>query len=197
MSSVCSPRSHLWCAGVAHRDAVAMATNQIKPRHKRNTLPCAILSFISPLLVLFSGGAISNMYSVMIARYKFFPEVKTKGMAAAPRLVLFTSELVSPILSLFLIASWEHVQKPGHVWVFFLNPVCFVTDTLLFPQSHYSIKKSSAALGFGTENLILLKTDERFVFNLQRTLKQHDVFRWPVASSFPEGESSLLIWRPK
>uniref|UniRef100_A0A7N6ACQ9 Glutamate decarboxylase 1 n=1 Tax=Anabas testudineus TaxID=64144 RepID=A0A7N6ACQ9_ANATE len=66
------------------------------------------------------GGAISNMYSVMIARYKFFPEVKTKGMAAAPRLILFTSEL-----------------------------------------SHYSIKKASAALGFGTENLILLNTDER------------------------------------
>uniref|UniRef100_A0A8C7GNT9 Glutamate decarboxylase 1 n=1 Tax=Oncorhynchus kisutch TaxID=8019 RepID=A0A8C7GNT9_ONCKI len=68
------------------------------------------------------GGAISNMYSVMIARYKFFPEVKTKGMTAAPRLVLFTSE-----------------------------------------HSHYSIKKASAALGFGTENLILLSTDERFV----------------------------------
>lgn len=46
-----------------------------------------------------AGGAISNMYSVMIARYKFFPEVKTKGMAAAPRLILFTSELVSPALS--------------------------------------------------------------------------------------------------
>uniref|UniRef100_A0A3Q4GRP2 Glutamate decarboxylase 1 n=1 Tax=Neolamprologus brichardi TaxID=32507 RepID=A0A3Q4GRP2_NEOBR len=45
---------------------------------------------------LFSpGGAISNMYSVMIARYKYFPEVKTKGMSAAPRLVLFTSEHVS------------------------------------------------------------------------------------------------------
>lgn len=28
-------------------------------------------------------------------------------------------------------------------------------------QSHYSIKKASAALGFGTENLILLNTDER------------------------------------
>ncbi|XP_061548024.1 glutamate decarboxylase 1-like isoform X2 [Phycodurus eques] len=66
------------------------------------------------------GGAISNMYGVMIARYKFFPEVKTKGMAAAPRLVLFTSE-----------------------------------------HSHYSIKKASAALGFGTDNLILLNTDER------------------------------------
>uniref|UniRef100_A0A8C1YSC5 Glutamate decarboxylase 1 n=1 Tax=Cyprinus carpio TaxID=7962 RepID=A0A8C1YSC5_CYPCA len=65
------------------------------------------------------GGAISNMYSVMVARYKHYPEVKIKGMAAAPRLVLFTSE-----------------------------------------HSHYSIKKASAVLGFGTENLILLKTDE-------------------------------------
>ncbi|RXN07155.1 glutamate decarboxylase 1 [Labeo rohita] len=66
------------------------------------------------------GGAISNMYSVMVARYKHYPEVKIKGMAAAPRLVLFTSE-----------------------------------------HSHYSIKKASAVLGFGTENLILLRTDER------------------------------------
>ncbi|KAG5852645.1 glutamate decarboxylase 1 isoform X1 [Anguilla anguilla] len=66
------------------------------------------------------GGAISNMYSVMVARYKYFPEVKTKGMSAAPRLILFTSE-----------------------------------------HSHYSIKKAGAALGFGTENVILLNCDER------------------------------------
>lgn len=43
----------------------------------------------------FTGGAISNMYSIMAARYKYFPEVKTKGMAAVPKLVLFTSEHVS------------------------------------------------------------------------------------------------------
>ncbi|KAG9329826.1 hypothetical protein JZ751_028935 [Albula glossodonta] len=66
------------------------------------------------------GGAISNMYSVMVARYKYFPEVKTKGMSAAPKLVLFTSE-----------------------------------------HSHYSIKKAGAALGFGTENVVLLNCDER------------------------------------
>lgn len=36
----------------------------------------------------------------------------------------------------------------------------------LFSQSHYSIKKASAALGFGTENLILLNTDERFALYL-------------------------------
>jgi hypothetical protein len=35
------------------------------------------------------------MYSIMAARYKYFPEVKTKGMASVPKLVLFTSEHVS------------------------------------------------------------------------------------------------------
>uniref|UniRef100_A0A672T821 Glutamate decarboxylase 1b n=1 Tax=Sinocyclocheilus grahami TaxID=75366 RepID=A0A672T821_SINGR len=48
------------------------------------------------------GGAISNMYSVMVARYKHYPEVKIKGMAAAPRLVLFTSERVGHLLALCL-----------------------------------------------------------------------------------------------
>ncbi|KAJ6644684.1 hypothetical protein lerEdw1_013655 [Lerista edwardsae] len=66
------------------------------------------------------GGAISNMYSIMAARYKYFPDVKTKGMAAVPKLVLFTSE-----------------------------------------HSHYSIKKAGSALGFGTENVILIKCNER------------------------------------
>uniref|UniRef100_A0A8C1K9N0 Glutamate decarboxylase 1b n=1 Tax=Cyprinus carpio TaxID=7962 RepID=A0A8C1K9N0_CYPCA len=83
---------------------------------------------------LFSpGGAISNMYSVMVARYKYFPEVKTKGMSAAPRLVLFTS---------------EH-KTSGSCLHFLLS------------LSHYSIKKAGAVLGFGKENVILLKTDER------------------------------------
>uniref|UniRef100_A0A8C8ES25 Glutamate decarboxylase 1 n=1 Tax=Oncorhynchus tshawytscha TaxID=74940 RepID=A0A8C8ES25_ONCTS len=59
------------------------------------------------------GGAISNMYSVMIARYKFFPEVKTKGMTAAPRLVLFTSEHVSLIQHSFPQQNRLHIQSHG------------------------------------------------------------------------------------
>ncbi|XP_019345864.2 glutamate decarboxylase 1 isoform X1 [Alligator mississippiensis] len=38
------------------------------------------------------GGTISNLYSILVARYKYFPEVKTKGMAALPQIVLFASE---------------------------------------------------------------------------------------------------------
>ncbi|XP_076837810.1 glutamate decarboxylase 1 [Brachyhypopomus gauderio] len=37
------------------------------------------------------GGTMSNLYSVLLARYHFFPNVKTEGMHALPRLALFTS----------------------------------------------------------------------------------------------------------
>ncbi len=40
------------------------------------------------------GGAISNMYAMLLARFKMFPEVKEKGMSSVPRLVAFTSEHV-------------------------------------------------------------------------------------------------------
>lgn len=52
------------------------------------------------------GGAISNMYAMLIARFKMFPEVKEKGMAAIPRLVALTSEhvcvsILSSLLNFF------------------------------------------------------------------------------------------------
>lgn len=37
----------------------------------------------------------SNLYSILLARYHFYPEVKTRGMGALPQLALFTSEHVS------------------------------------------------------------------------------------------------------
>ncbi|XP_070603228.1 glutamate decarboxylase 1-like isoform X4 [Erythrolamprus reginae] len=38
------------------------------------------------------GGSISNLYSVLVARYKYYPQIKTKGMAALPEIILFISE---------------------------------------------------------------------------------------------------------
>lgn len=98
---------------------------------------------------LLLGGAISNMYSIMAARYKYFPEVKTKGMAAVPKLVLFTSEHV----------SW----RPLALWIVMVfKGLCnFLTSSIPLLQSHYSIKKAGAALGFGTDNVILIKCNER------------------------------------
>ncbi|KAJ8012020.1 hypothetical protein DPEC_G00064350 [Dallia pectoralis] len=66
------------------------------------------------------GGTISNLYSVLLARYYFFPEVNTKGMTDLPRLTLFTSA-----------------------------------------HSHYSVKKSATVLGIGSENVVVVKCDER------------------------------------
>jgi len=40
------------------------------------------------------GGAISNLYAVELARQRALPECKQRGMTAAPRLVMFTSEQV-------------------------------------------------------------------------------------------------------
>uniref|UniRef100_A0A8C7XYG0 Cysteine sulfinic acid decarboxylase n=1 Tax=Oryzias sinensis TaxID=183150 RepID=A0A8C7XYG0_9TELE len=37
------------------------------------------------------GGSTSNMYAMNLARYKLFPEVKTKGLWALPRLAIFSS----------------------------------------------------------------------------------------------------------
>lgn len=77
---------------------------------------------------LFTGGAISNMYSVMVARYKYFPDVKTKGMSAAPRLVLFTSEHVSTHSSQIGDLS----PSGGHTFIFasvndYINCILFLT----------------------------------------------------------------------
>ncbi|XP_058037177.1 acidic amino acid decarboxylase GADL1 isoform X3 [Ahaetulla prasina] len=38
------------------------------------------------------GGSVSNMYAMNLARYKYFPDIKEKGLSGIPQLVLFTSE---------------------------------------------------------------------------------------------------------
>ncbi|XP_074593282.1 glutamate decarboxylase [Brevipalpus obovatus] len=42
--------------------------------------------------ILAPGGAISNLYAIIVARHTMFPDYKTKGLKALPQLVLFTSE---------------------------------------------------------------------------------------------------------
>ncbi|XP_075871654.1 glutamate decarboxylase 1-like [Nelusetta ayraudi] len=66
------------------------------------------------------GGSMSNLYSILLARYHFYPKVKTSGMRALPQLAIFTSE-----------------------------------------HSHYSVKKSAAALGLGSDNVVTVRCDER------------------------------------
>uniref|UniRef100_A0A8C1YWV3 Zgc:163121 n=1 Tax=Cyprinus carpio TaxID=7962 RepID=A0A8C1YWV3_CYPCA len=44
------------------------------------------------------GGTMSNLYSVLLARFHLFPVVKTHGMSAIPRLALFTSAHVHNLI---------------------------------------------------------------------------------------------------
>ncbi|XP_015789794.1 glutamate decarboxylase-like [Tetranychus urticae] len=51
-----------------------------------------IIGFPNGDSILAPGGAISNLYAIIVARHQMFPEYKTKGLKALPQLVLFTSE---------------------------------------------------------------------------------------------------------
>lgn len=53
----------------------------------------SIIGFNDGDSILAPGGAISNLYSIIVARHSKFPEYKEKGLKAMPKqLVLFTSE---------------------------------------------------------------------------------------------------------
>ena len=40
------------------------------------------------------GGSISNLYALMAARYRLFPETKTKGVSHLPPMAMFVSDQV-------------------------------------------------------------------------------------------------------
>lgn len=48
------------------------------------------------------GGSTSNMYAMNLARYQRFPEVKSQGVWALPRLSIFTSPEVRATVHLFV-----------------------------------------------------------------------------------------------
>ncbi|NXH92200.1 CSAD decarboxylase, partial [Edolisoma coerulescens] len=66
------------------------------------------------------GGSMSNMLAMNVARFRRFPESRSRGNWDLPRLALFASQ-----------------------------------------ESHYSILKGAALLGIGTDNVHLVRTDER------------------------------------
>lgn len=55
-----------------------------------------IIGFMEGDSILAPGGSISNLYSLIVARHKMFPEYKTKGLRGLTKQpVIFTSEEVS------------------------------------------------------------------------------------------------------
>lgn len=64
-----------------------------------------------------TGGSISNMYAVNLARYQRYPECKQRGLRALPPLALFTSEEVGLLLSLTPFRPSSHLLLPPGQWV--------------------------------------------------------------------------------
>ena len=57
-----------------------------------------IIGFTNGDSILAPGGSISNMYALMIARHKMFPQHKSHGMRAIKgQLIMYTSKHVSHI----------------------------------------------------------------------------------------------------
>lgn len=81
-----------------------------------------------------SGGTISNLYSILLARYHYFPQVKTEGMQALPRLAMFTSAHVSvhdsTLLSL-LCSQIYFVLTLFHSGIAFSYLVYFIPYSIL------------------------------------------------------------------
>lgn len=75
-----------------------------------------IIGFTDGDSILAPGGAISNLYSIIVARHKMFPECKSKGMRGLPQqLVIFTSEHVSTPNSLAPRAATRKCQPTNLV----------------------------------------------------------------------------------
>lgn len=84
------------------------------------------------------------MYAMNVARFQRFPESRRQGGRALPRLVLFASEEVGTAMGAGGGGSGSSALSP------------------LSPQCHYSIQKGAAFLGIGTDNVVLVRADERW-----------------------------------
>jgi glutamate/tyrosine decarboxylase-like PLP-dependent enzyme len=54
-----------------------------------------ISNSVESFFIVSAGGSVSNMYGMVLARYRAIPDSKTKGLSGLPPLVVFTSEDVS------------------------------------------------------------------------------------------------------
>ncbi|CAH2054369.1 unnamed protein product, partial [Iphiclides podalirius] len=100
------------------------------------------------------GGSISIMYALVAARYKAFPQVKSKGVRDLPELVIFTSE-----------------------------------------DSHYSLMKGAHWLGFGTDNVKRIATNEIGQMRLDNLeaaiLREKELGKQPIIVNTTAGTTVL------
>ncbi len=65
-----------------------------------------IIGFPGGDSILAPGGSISNMYALLCARHKYFPDFKNKGASKDDTIAIYTSAQVLYILQTILRAYW-------------------------------------------------------------------------------------------
>ena len=71
-----------------------------------------IIGFHAGDSILAPGGSISNMYALIIARHRLFPQHKHEGMRAIhEHLVVYTSEEVNVVLFIGLICKQFFLKR--------------------------------------------------------------------------------------
>ncbi|CAB0016708.1 unnamed protein product [Nesidiocoris tenuis] len=91
------------------------------------------------------GGSISNMYGIVLSRFRRFPDSKKDGVYGLPTLVIYTSQDVS--------------RKIDTLSMYFLFN--YFNRLLVHSQSHYSVTKGANWLGLGTSNVVKIESDAR------------------------------------
>jgi hypothetical protein len=67
------------------------------------------------------GGSLSMLYGIVAARFKAFPQVKTKGMWGLPHMVLYTSEDVSVFVLGKISYRHDRLKWPSDLIRYSLN----------------------------------------------------------------------------
>jgi len=70
------------------------------------------------------GGAVANLYAVLVARHRAQPNVKHKGLTNLPPLVVFQSDRVCSVYSYVLVTLtlWEYKTREYDVFIQLSSP---------------------------------------------------------------------------
>lgn len=85
--------------------------------------------------VLAPGGTISNLYALLLARYKFDPKVKTDGVHLHS-FVVFTSEHVSDLYYYLHICERFTVYEHNTPCVYTTYCYCYIQMHIPYPSTH-------------------------------------------------------------
>ena len=136
------------------------------------------------------GGSIANGYAINCARYKMFPQIKVQinhRHTVRTTLIIYYHACNGQFL-------YEHQEKGLHA----LPRLVLFTSN----DAHYSIKKLAAFEGLGSDNVYLVKTDERGKMDVgdlenqvQKSLSENAVPFMVSATAGELKENYSFVWK--